>query len=137
MLDPENSAYMRQSLYRRLGGYEVIAAFVADLMPRLRRDPTLAVYWKGKSLGGQRREDQLLVEFLVSAFEGPAYYAGRDMKTSHEGLGITEEEWAILLVHIAASLDGLGVAEREKAEFIQCADGLKWDIVEPARPAAG
>ena len=42
MLDPEGSAYTQQSLYKRLGGYDVIAAFVHDLMPRLRADAALA-----------------------------------------------------------------------------------------------
>ena len=40
MLDPESSAYAQQSLYKRLGGYDVIAAFVHDLMPRLRAMPS-------------------------------------------------------------------------------------------------
>ena len=71
MLDPEGSAYTRQSLYKRLGGYDVIAAFVHDLMPRLRSDPTLAVYWKGISEDRARRGDQLIIDFLCAAFEGP------------------------------------------------------------------
>jgi len=134
MLDPENSP--RQSLYKRLGGYDTIAAFVADLMPRLHSDPTLGVYWKGKSQDSRRREDQLLIDFLCAAFEGPVFYAGRDMKISHQGLGITEEEWDILLVHIGASLDWLEVGEREKAEFLEAANSLKWEIVEVPRSVA-
>jgi hemoglobin len=136
MLDPEASAHAQQSLYKRLGGYDVIVGFVHDLMPRLRTDPTLAVYWKGKSEGSALREDQLLVDFICAAFEGPVYYAGRDMKSSHKGLGITEGEWAILMAHIAAALDSVGVAAREKVEFLEITEGLKWDIVETPRSAA-
>lgn len=136
MLDPEASAHTQQSLYKRLGGYDVIAAFVHDLMPRLRIDPTLAVYWKGKSEGSALREDQLLVDFICAAFEGPVYYAGRDMKSSHKGLGITEGEWATLMVHIAAALDSVGVAAPEKTEFLEITEGLKWDIVEMPRSGA-
>jgi hemoglobin len=54
MLDPESSAYTTESLYKRLGGYDVIAAFVHDLMPRLRADRALAGYWKGISEDGAR-----------------------------------------------------------------------------------
>lgn len=136
MLDPQNSAHAQRSLYLRLGGYDALAAFVEELMPRLRRDPKVGVYWKGKSLDGQRREDKLLVDFLGAAFGGPVYYAGRDMKVSHEGLRITEEEWQIVLDHIAATLDTIGVAAAEKAEFLDAAAGLKWDIVEAPRPRA-
>lgn len=135
MLDPEGSAHTQQSLYKRLGGYDVIAAFVHDLMPRLRTDLALGVYWKGISEHSARRGDQLLIDFLCAAFEGPVYYAGRDMKLSHKGLGITEAEWDIFMPHVAAALDSVGIAPREKDEFLQCAAGLKWDIVEAQCPA--
>jgi hemoglobin len=105
-------------------------------MPRLRTDPTLAVYWKGISDDSARRGDQLLIDFLCAAFEGPVHYAGRDMKLSHKGLGITEAEWDVFMPHVAAALDSVGVAAREKAEFLEIAAGLKWDIVEVPPPAA-
>jgi len=136
MLDPQDSAHTQQSLYKRLGGYDAIAGFVHDLMPRLRSDAALSVYWKGISEHSARRGDQLIIDFLCAAFEGPVYYMGRDMRLSHKGMGITEAEWAIFMTHVAAALDSVGVAPREKDEFLQCADGLKWDIVEPPAPAA-
>jgi hemoglobin len=134
MLDPQATLHTKESLYKRLGGYDTIAAFVADVMPRLRNDPTLWVYWKGQSKESRRKGDQLLVEFICAAFEGPVTYTGPDMRTAHDGLGITGGEWAILMGHIAAALDALGVREPEKSEFIVTADSLKWDIVE--RPPA-
>jgi hemoglobin len=118
------------SLYARLGGYDAIAAAVTNLMPRLLSDPKLWVYWKGKSLDSRRRGDQLLIDFLCAAFGGPVFYAGPDMKTSHQGLGITHEEWDIALGHIGATLDALGVAAREKGEVLAAAESLKGDIVE-------
>ena len=117
-------------LYARLGGYDAIAAAVTNLMPRLLSDPKLWVYWKGKSLQSRRRGDQLLIDFLCAAFGGPVFYAGPDMKTSHQGLGITNEEWDIALGHIGATLDALGVAAREKGEVLAAAESLKGDIVE-------
>jgi hemoglobin len=137
MLDPENSHHARQSLYKRLGGYDTIAAFIADLMPRLRDDPTLRVYWKGKSLDGRRKQDKLIVDYIGAAFEGPVVYAGPDMRTAHDGLGITEEEWAILMMHISDALDSIGVGDPEKSEFMVTTDSLKWDIVAmPPAPRA-
>jgi hemoglobin len=130
MSNSEATAQTADSLYKRLGGYDAVAAAVGDLMPRLRNDPKLWVYWKGKSLDSRRRGDQLLIDFLCSAFGGPAFHAGPDMKTSHQGLGITNEEWDITLGHIAATLDALGVAAREKGEVLAAAESLKGDIVE-------
>jgi hemoglobin len=134
MLDPEKST-TRQSLYARLGGYDGIARFVHELMRSLRADPKLGIYWKGISLDSRRRGDKLLVDFLCAAFEGPVEYTGRDMKISHEGLGITEGEWDMFLAHTAACLDAVGIAERDKSEFMECAAGLKSEIVEAQRPS--
>ena len=128
MLDPD-----KPSLYQRFGGHDVISAFVEDLMPRLTGDPVLAVYWKGKARDSMRKDKQLLLEFLCMALGGPSAYLGRDMKTSHDGLGITEDEWDVFAVHAVATLDKLGIPAQEKSEFLAAATSLKPDIVEVPR----
>lgn len=124
MMEPE------RTLYHRVGGTDAIAAFVDDLMPRLVSDVQIGVYWKGKCRDSMRRDRQLLIEFLSAATGGPAHYPGRDMKTSHEGLGISESVWNIFAQHAVAVLEDLAVAEREKAELLTLVAGLKGDIVE-------
>ncbi|MGE0224999.1 MAG: group 1 truncated hemoglobin, partial [Acetobacteraceae bacterium] len=121
------------SLYQRFGGHDRLAAFVEDLMPRLTRDPVLGVYWKGKCVDSMNKDNQLVLEFLCMAFGGPSRYLGRDMKTSHTGLGITDDEWDIFIRHTNASLDTLGIAAAERAEFLAAAESLKPDIVEVPR----
>jgi hemoglobin len=80
-----------------------------------------------------RKDNQLVLEFLCMAFGGPSAYLGRDMKTSHEGLGITDDEWDIFARHTVAALDKLGIPEQEKSEFLAAAASLKPDIVELPR----
>ena len=123
-MDPERPQY------HRLGGYDAIAAFADDLLPRLMNDCQLAVYWKGKCKDSLSKERQLLVDFLCSAFGGPTRYTGRDMKTSHDGLAISESDWNVFIQHTTATLNDLGVAEREKGEVLAAAQSLKADIVE-------
>jgi hemoglobin len=130
MLDPE------KSLYHRLGGYDAIAAAVDDLMPRLTSDPQIGVYWKGKCIDSMKRDRQLLIDFACASSGGPSLYLGRDMKTSHAGLGISESDWNVLMRHIAATLTDLGVADREKAEFLALVETLNGEIVE-TRHATG
>jgi hemoglobin len=122
-----------RSLYQRLGGYDAIAAAVDDLLPRLTSDPQLGVYWRGHSKDSMKRDRQLIVDFLCVATGGPVVYRGRDMKTSHEGLRISESDWKIFVEHTVATLDKFSVPEREKAEFMAAAASLKGDIVEPPR----
>jgi hemoglobin len=121
-----------RSLYERLGGYDALAAATDDLLlGRLVNDPVLGMYWKGKSEDSLRRDRQLIVDYLVQASGGPGFYFGRDMKTSHTRLGISEGEWQIFLGHTRAMLAHLNVPERESQDVLGFFESLKADIVQP------
>ena len=119
-----------KSLYDRLGGYDTLAAFTDELLQRLTSDPEIGIYWRGHSTDSMKRDRQLIVDFLCEAVGGPVIYRGRDMKTSHEGLRISERDWDIFAGHAVAALEKLEVPEQEKQEFLDCAASLKGDIVE-------
>jgi len=119
-----------KTLYERLGGYDALAAATDELLRRVTSDPDIGFYWRGHSTDSMKRDRQLIVDFLCEATGGPVIYRGRDMKTSHEGLRITEREWEVFVVHVVATLDHLGVTEPEKQEFLDCAGSVKGDIVE-------
>ncbi len=82
-----------KTLYERLGGYDAIVAVVNDLLPRLTADSQLGRFWQHRGEDGLEREKQLLIDFLCSSAGGPLYYTGRDMKTSHKGMRISESDW--------------------------------------------
>src|SRR5205807_2901739 len=104
----------KDSLYSRLGGYDAIAAVVDDLLPRLRDDPLLRRFWTSpRSTDSNNRERQLAVDFISAAAGGPTFYLGRDMKTSHKGMGINQEDYAAFKKHLAAILEKFKVPERE------------------------
>jgi hemoglobin len=124
------SEVAEKSLYVRLGGYDAIAAATDDLLGRLTSDPQIGVYWKGHSKDSMKRDRQLVVDFLCAAFGGPVIYRGRDMKTSHEGLSISESDWQVFVKHTIATLDTFGVQGKEREEFLAAAASLKGDIVE-------
>ena len=121
-----------QSLYQRLGGYDGIVAATDDLLARLQADPRIKDYWKGSSLEVRRRGRQLVVDFMVEAAGGPAYYVGRDMKKAHEGMQISEADWAVFMEHAEAMLDHFSTPERERGEVLGFLSSLKGEIVEVA-----
>jgi hemoglobin len=127
----------RPSLYLRLGGYDALAAFVDDLLLRATSDPQIGVYWKGTSRDSLRRARQLALDFLCASMGGPAIYVGRGMKTLHQGMGISDADWEILMQHSRKTLDDLGIAEPEGKEVLSFLEGLKADIVEARRVQAG
>jgi hemoglobin len=118
---------MEETLYKRLGGYDAIAAVADDLLARLVADAQLARFWQNRADDSVRREKQLLVDFLCASSGGPLYYVGRDMKTSHRGMGISESDWQAFLVHLEA---GFAVPAAERAEVLEFVNSTKPDIVE-------
>jgi hemoglobin len=118
------------SLYKRLGGYDAIAAVSDDFIGRLAADKQLNRFLVGLSTDSQKRLRQNVVDQLCQATGGPCLYIGRPMKTAHAGLGITESDWDLTVKHLIASLDKFKVPEKEKNEFLALASSLKGDIVE-------
>jgi hemoglobin len=126
---PQAFAQQQNSLYHRLGGYDAIAAVTDDFVRRLAGDPQLKHFFGGLSTDSQKKLRQHVVDFLCSATGGPCIYTGRDMKTSHTGLGITEADWTASVNHLVATLDKFKVPEKEKGEVLGAIGGLKGDIV--------
>jgi len=118
-----------QSLYKRLGGYDAIAAVTDDFIGRLVRDPKLSKFFVGLSDDSKARVRQLFVDELCAATGGPCLYIGRDMKTAHKGLNITEAYWAAAGVDLTATFDKFGVKERERQDLGAILAKVKPDIV--------
>ena len=119
-----------KSLYERVGGYNALAAVVDDFVGRLVADKQFERFFAGHSIDSRKRIRQHILDQFCAATGGPCVYTGRDMKTSHAGLGITEADWDAAAKHLAASLDKFKVAEREKNEILAFVTTLKKDIVE-------
>jgi hemoglobin len=120
----------KRTLYERLGGYDAISAVVNDLLPRLQADSQLARFWQHRGEDGLKREKQLLIDFLCSSAGGPLYYTGRDMKTSHTGMKISESDWSAFLGHLNATLEIFRVPQTERDEVVAFVQSTKSDIVE-------
>ena len=119
-----------KSLYQRLGGYDAIAAVSDDFIGRLATGKLLGRFVVGLSDDSKKKLRQHLVDFLCNATGGPCLYLGRDMKTAHTGLGITEADWKEGVDALVATLDKFKVPKKEKAEVLAAVSGLKKDIVE-------
>ena len=125
------TAASKDSIYSRLGGYDAIAAVVDDLLPRLHEDPLLRRFWTSlRSTDTNNRERQLTVDFIAAAAGGPTFYLGREMKTSHKGMGINKNDWAAFEQHLIAILEKFNVPPRERNEVMNFIASLETDIIE-------
>ena len=119
-----------KSLYERLGGYDALAAVTDDFLGRLATDKQLSKFFVGHSEDSLKRIRQHVIDLLCGATGGPCVYMGRDMKTSHKGLGISEADWNTAAAHLVATLDKFKVPAAEKNEVLGAVSALKADIVE-------
>ena len=74
----------------------------------------------------------MVVDFMVSAAGGPAYYTGRDMKASHEGMQISESDWQVFMGHSSDMLEHFQIPDRETSEVLAFLESLKVEVVETA-----
>jgi hemoglobin len=84
-----------------------IRAAVDILYDRLLADPAVSCMWHGIDLPRLKAHQRA---FLLQALGGPGLYAGRDMQTVHQPLGIGDEQFTATLVHLTESLREVGVA---------------------------
>jgi len=123
------------SLYRRLGGYDVIAKIVDSVMERLRRDPRFARRTGGGATTSQQHGRHNLVGQMCELSGGPCIYIEGGMKSPHSGPGVTERDWKATRKHVARTLSELRVARRESEEVIALWTSHRAEILESA--AAG
>lgn len=110
------------SLYWRLGGGGAINAAVDETIKVSRADPRLA----GRLSGGCA---PMLKEQLCAATGGPCTYTGRDMKSAHTGMKITEAEFGAVAQNLVSVLDAFKVPEKEKNELVGLIAPMQGEIV--------
>ncbi len=119
-----------KSLYERLGGYDAIAAFVTDYINRIRADPQFARFGTSRGNDKKKRDLQLNIDYMCKVTGGTNYYMGRDMKTTHAGLNITEKEWQANMRYMTEALERYQIPLKEKREVLAIVENMTPDIVE-------
>ena len=119
-----------KSLYERLGGYEAISAVANDFAEKLFVDPEVGAFFKGMGTDTRKSFIQKNINLVCNVTGGPCKIISRDAKTVHAGLGITEEDFNVVVNHLVDTLDKFKVPAREKEELLAIIGKLKPDIVE-------
>lgn len=120
----------QETLYKRLGGYDAIAAVTDDFIGRLATDKTLSRFFVASSDDSKKKIRQHIVDQLCNVTGGPCIYIGRTMKDAHQGMKITENDWTITVQLLIATLNKFNVPQKEQSEFLAIVSSVKKDIVE-------
>jgi hemoglobin len=139
-------AVEKLSLFERLGGESGITKIVDDFLPRAMQDPRVNWHRKGVKRGGfsfnrnqpatwnatPEKVAQLkkhFVQFFSLATGGPAHYEGKNMKSAHSSMHISNSEFDAAVGDLKASLDKLQIPNKEQKELLAIAESTRPQIV--------
>ena len=131
-LFPLAASAQEESLYDRLGGVYAIAAVADDIVERvlaneiIEANPAVREAHARVSKAGLKYQ---VASLVCAETGGPCAYVGRDMKTTHADLNISEVEWEALMEVFQASFDKFEIPQQEQAELFAIIAGTKADIV--------
>ena len=122
----EQMATKEKSLYDRLGQKPAITAVVDDFVARVAKDGRINRFFANTDIPPFKAK---LVDQICEASGGPCKYTGKDMKTAHAGMGVSDADFTALVEDLVATLDKFKVPEKEKGELLGALGPMRKDIV--------
>jgi hemoglobin len=122
----QNMGMQQKSLYDRLGGKDAIVAVVDDFVGNVAADNRINGFFARTDVPRLKRN---LVDQICAATGGPCTYTGRDMKTAHAGMGVTNADFDALVGDLVKTLDKFKVPDKEKGELLAILGPLRPSIV--------
>jgi hemoglobin len=122
-----NAVAQKKSLYERLGGRDAIKAVVDEFATIVIADERINKKFARSNLERLKFE---VVEKICEVTGGPCKYTGRDMKTAHKNMGVTEGEFNAFVENLVKALDKFNVGATEKNELLNILAPMKSQIVE-------
>ena len=120
-----------KSLYARLGGKKAITAVVDEFVGRVAADTRINGFF-GPTASNPKRLAMFkgnLVDQICEAAGGPCKYTGKDNKTSHAGMKITDDEFTALVEDLTGALNELKVPAHEQKDLVGALGAMKLDVV--------
>ena len=121
-----------KSLYDRLGKKKAITAVVDEFVARAAADNRINKFFAATAADPARLQKFKgnLVDQICEASGGPCKYKGKDMKTAHKGMGVSDADFGALVEDLVKALDKFNVGATEKKELLGALGPMKGDIVE-------
>jgi hemoglobin len=120
------------SLYDRLGGKPAITAVVDEFVARVAADNRINHFFAATASNPAQLASfkMKLVDQICEAAGGPCKYRGKDMKTAHQGMGISAADFNALVEDLVGALDKFKVGAAEKNQLLGVLGPMQGQIVE-------
>lgn len=116
-----------ETVFDRLGGHDAVESVVNDFYDRVLSDERVIHHFEDSNTTELRAHQ---VQFISAVTGGPVQYSGQDMRTAHEGMGITHNEFDVIADHLDTALDENSVSDADRAQVLREVEGLRSEIVE-------
>lgn len=118
---------MPATLYERLGGEDRIQRLVTDLMDNHYRNPLIKARFE--AIEDRALAERHAVEFLCAGSGGTQTYTGKDLRSAHKHMNISEQELVAAIDDIVAAMTKNGYGDAEKNEVVAILYSLKGDVL--------
>ena len=114
------------SLYERIGGEAAVDAAVDLFYRKVLADDRISQFFDTVDMDRQRAKQKA---FLTFAFGGPNAYSGKDMRSAHAKMNLTEEHFGAVMENLGGTLKELGVPDELIGEAAAIAMNVKGDVL--------
>src|SRR5687767_302313 len=121
-----------KSLYDRLGGRTAIVAVVDEFVANCAADARINKFFTATAAEPKRLATfkTNLVNQICEAAGGPCKYTGKDMKSAHAGLGISNADFDALVEDLTKALNKFKVGKTEQDQLLGVLGPMRPQIVE-------
>lgn len=120
------------SLYHQIGGKAAVDAAVDLFYTKVLADDKVNFFFDDVNMKRQHSKQKA---FLSAAFGSPVPYEGKDMRTAHAQLDLTEAHFAAIAGHLQATLTELKLDQALIDQIMAIAASTKDDVLN--QPKAG
>ncbi|WP_206425311.1 group I truncated hemoglobin [Staphylospora marina] len=110
------------NLFEKLGGEEAVRAVVNEFYDRVLNDSRVSGIFDGVDMNILRSHQTIFMSFMLGS---PVKFEGKTLREAHKGLGITSEEYEIILDHLNGALKKFNVGIEERAKILAFVRTLK------------
>ncbi|SCK12447.1 group 1 truncated hemoglobin [Vogesella sp. LIG4] len=115
------------TLYERLGGADGIRRIIDDVVANHLSNP--AVHPRFAHVADLGHLKEMVFQFFCMGSGGPQVYCGKDMRSAHRGMNISEQEYLAVMDDILTALASNNVAEDARHEVIAILYSLKDEVI--------
>jgi hemoglobin len=113
-------------LYERLGGWDNVERIVHDTIALHRENPKIARHFADVDVEALQKH---VTAFFAAGTGGPNTYAGRDMASTHAGMGLSDADFNAAVADVLKACEMNGAGEQERSEVAAILESLRPSVM--------